>query len=155
MARNYLSIPKLQRSHRWSLGIDKYSKPTNYNRCNYLTMQGLKLTHVSKRGHWRFMMASWWRRAIDAKLKWFSRCCPDQLFNKQWRCRLRGPNTHTTALWSKVTKTSYLNEYAATGQSSGGQVSTVPKYIPTVPALSCMVVDECLSIYPFSSRLFH
>ena len=52
MGWNYLSIPKLQRLHRWSLGMDKLFHPTHYNGCNYLSMLGLKLIHVSKRGHW-------------------------------------------------------------------------------------------------------
>ena len=45
----YLSIPKLQRLHRWSLGIDEYFHLTLYNGWNYLSMLGLKLNHVSKR----------------------------------------------------------------------------------------------------------
>ena len=36
----------------WSLGMDKSFHPTCYNGCNYLSMLGLKLIHVSKRGHW-------------------------------------------------------------------------------------------------------
>ena len=52
MGWNYLSIPKLQRLHRWSLGMDKLFHPIHYNGCNYLSMLGLKLNHVSKRGHW-------------------------------------------------------------------------------------------------------
>ena len=51
MGWNYLSIPKLQRLHRWSLGMHKLFHPTHYNGCNYLSMLGLKLIHVSKRGH--------------------------------------------------------------------------------------------------------
>ena len=51
MGWNYLSIPKLQRLHRWSLGMDKQFHPIHYNVCNYLSMLGLKLNHVSKRGH--------------------------------------------------------------------------------------------------------
>ena len=49
---NYLSIPKLQRLHRWSLRIDKYIYPTLFNGCNYLSMLVLKLIHLSKRGQW-------------------------------------------------------------------------------------------------------
>ena len=49
MGWNYLSIPKLQRLHRWSLGMDKQFHPTVYYVCSYLL--GLKLNHVSKRGH--------------------------------------------------------------------------------------------------------
>ena len=51
MGWNYLSIPKLQRCNRWSLGMDKIFYPTLYWACNYLSMLGLKLNHVSKRGH--------------------------------------------------------------------------------------------------------
>ena len=52
MEWNYLSIPKLQRLHRWSLGMDKQFHSTHYNGCNHLSMLGLKLIHVCKRGHW-------------------------------------------------------------------------------------------------------
>ena len=48
---NYLYIPKLQRCNRWSLGMDKLFHPIFYNGCNCLSMLGLKLNHVSKRGH--------------------------------------------------------------------------------------------------------
>ena len=51
MGLNYLSIPKLQRCNRWSLGMDKLFQATLYQACNYLSMLGLKLNHVSKRGH--------------------------------------------------------------------------------------------------------
>ena len=51
MGWNNLSIPKLQRLHRWSLGMDKLFHPTSYNGCNHLSMLGLKLNHVSKMGH--------------------------------------------------------------------------------------------------------
>ena len=50
MGCNYLSITKLQRCNRWSLGIDKLFHPTLYWACDYLSMSGLKLNHVSKRG---------------------------------------------------------------------------------------------------------
>ena len=49
---NYLSIPKLQRLHRWSLGMDKKCHPTLYNVCNHLSLLRLKLNHVGKRGPW-------------------------------------------------------------------------------------------------------
>ena len=51
MGWNYLSIPKLQRCNRWSLGMDMQFHLTLYQACNYLSMLGLKLNHVSKRGH--------------------------------------------------------------------------------------------------------
>ena len=46
MGWNYLSIPRLQRCIRWSLGIDKYFHPTLYWACDYLSMVGLKLNHA-------------------------------------------------------------------------------------------------------------
>ena len=46
---DYLSIPKLQRFHRWSLGMDKWYHPTSYGGF----MLGFKLNHVSKRGRWQ------------------------------------------------------------------------------------------------------
>ena len=46
---NYLSIPKLQRCNRWSLGMDKWFNLTLYNGCNYLSMLGSKLNHVTER----------------------------------------------------------------------------------------------------------
>ena len=49
MEWKYLSIPKLHRCNRWSLGMDKLFHPTLYWACNYLSMLGLKLNHVSKR----------------------------------------------------------------------------------------------------------
>ena len=36
--------------NRWSLGMDKQFHPTFYNGCNYLSMLGLRLYHVSERG---------------------------------------------------------------------------------------------------------
>ena len=46
----YLSIPKLQRLHRWSLGMDKEFHPTFYHGCSYLSMLGLNLIHVREIG---------------------------------------------------------------------------------------------------------
>ena len=50
MGWNYFSIPKLQWFHHWTLGMDKYFHPIHYNGCNNLSMLGLKLIHVSKKG---------------------------------------------------------------------------------------------------------
>ena len=49
MGWNYLSIPKLQRCNRWSLGMDKVFHLTLYWTYDYLSMLGFKLNHVSKR----------------------------------------------------------------------------------------------------------
>ena len=46
---NYLFIPKLQRLHRWSLGMENYFVSELYDGCNYLSMLGFELIHVSKR----------------------------------------------------------------------------------------------------------
>ena len=48
MGWHYLSIPKLQRCNRWSLGMDTLFHPTHYNGCNYLSVLRLKLIHVIK-----------------------------------------------------------------------------------------------------------
>ena len=52
MEWNNLYIPKLQRLHRWSLGMGKWFHPTHFWTCDYLSMLGLKLNHVSKKGYW-------------------------------------------------------------------------------------------------------
>ena len=52
---NYLS--NKHRLHRWSLGMDKQFHPTLYNGCDYISMLGLKLMHVSKRDCWWFVSA--------------------------------------------------------------------------------------------------
>ena len=44
MGWNYLSIPKLQRCNRWSLGMDKWFHPTLYWACDYLSMLGPQVT---------------------------------------------------------------------------------------------------------------
>ena len=43
------SIPKLQRCNRCHLQMDKQFHLTHHNKCNYLSMLGLKLIHVCKR----------------------------------------------------------------------------------------------------------
>ena len=58
MGWNYLSIPKLQRCNRWSLGTDKKFHLTLYQACDYLSMLGLKFNHVSKSGPW-WQTTSW------------------------------------------------------------------------------------------------
>ena len=59
MGWNYLSIPKLQRCNRWSLGMDEQFHLRLNWACNYLSMMGLKLIHVSKSGH-RFWVLNIW-----------------------------------------------------------------------------------------------
>ena len=49
---NNLSIPKLQLCNHWSLGMDKYFHHILYWVSDYLSMQGLKLIHISKGGYW-------------------------------------------------------------------------------------------------------
>ena len=46
MVWKYLSIPKLQRWNRWSLGMDKLFHTTLYSACDYLSMLGLKSSGV-------------------------------------------------------------------------------------------------------------
>ena len=42
-------FPKFQWLHHQNLGMDKKFHPILYNGCNYISMLGLKLIHVSKR----------------------------------------------------------------------------------------------------------
>ena len=67
MGWNYLSIPKLQRYNRWSLGMDKLFHPILYNGCDYISMLGLKLNHVSKRGPWWLLLAPCHLELIEAE----------------------------------------------------------------------------------------
>ena len=71
MGWNYLSIPKLRRCNRWSLGMDKQFHPTLYRACDYLSMLGFKLNHVSKMGSW--------------KKKNFCNPHPSPLINSSWQ----------------------------------------------------------------------
>ena len=50
MEWNNLSIPKLQRCNRWSLGMDKYFHLMLYWSCDYLSMLGLNSIHLGKMG---------------------------------------------------------------------------------------------------------
>ena len=64
MGWNYLSIPKLQWCNRWSLGINKYFISHFAGACDYLSMLGLKLNHVSKRGP-RWHDIPWWCHRME------------------------------------------------------------------------------------------
>ena len=46
----YSSVPKLQRLQRWNLEMDKWFYFTLYWACDYLSVLGFKLIHVTKRG---------------------------------------------------------------------------------------------------------
>ena len=47
----YLSNPKLQRLHRWSLRMDEQFHSTSYWPCDYLSMLRLKLSMLVKEAH--------------------------------------------------------------------------------------------------------
>ena len=49
MKGNYVSFPKLQWPHRWILEMGKWNHPTFYSACDYSSMLGFQLIHVSKR----------------------------------------------------------------------------------------------------------
>ena len=42
--------PQVDWLPRWSLGMDKLFNPAFHDECNYLSMLGFKLIHVSERG---------------------------------------------------------------------------------------------------------
>ena len=65
---NCLSIHKLQLFHSCNLGMDKQFHPTQFSWCYYLSMLGLKLIHVSKRGHESLMKRRYFTRD---KYTWF------------------------------------------------------------------------------------
>ena len=48
MGWNYTSIPQFKRCNSWNLSMDKLFHPTLYMTCDYLSMLGLKLIHISK-----------------------------------------------------------------------------------------------------------
>ena len=60
MRWNFLSIPKLQRFHYWSLEINKQFHPTFYSGCNYWSMLGLKLISVNRKDTWWLMSGGTW-----------------------------------------------------------------------------------------------
>ena len=49
-ARAIFVVITAYKCNRWSLGMDQWFHPTLYWACNYLSMLGLKLIHVSKLG---------------------------------------------------------------------------------------------------------
>ena len=59
---------KLKRLHRWSLGMDKLYHPIPYGGCNYLSVLGLNLNHVSKRDHWPQPVMAAMKRAPSFKV---------------------------------------------------------------------------------------
>ena len=85
MGWNYLSIPNLQRVHRWSLGMDKLLHPTLYNGYDYISMLGLKLNHVSKRGYW------WRRNEQELQQPWYWPSSLITMTSTWTRWRLKSP----------------------------------------------------------------
>ena len=69
MGWNYLSIPKLQRCTRWSLGMDKRISSHTLLACDYLSMLGLKLNHVSNRGCFKHNDSQDVRRDINGNTR--------------------------------------------------------------------------------------
>ena len=70
MGWNYISIPKLQRLHRWSLWMDMQFHPTFYDGCDYLSMLAFKLFHVSKRAPGREELTQWGMNKIKLPPFW-------------------------------------------------------------------------------------
>ena len=52
--------------HLWRLEIDKWCHPILYNGCNYSSMLGLKLSHISKNGPW--FELTWWSISVVLNL---------------------------------------------------------------------------------------
>ena len=72
MRWNYLSITKVQRWNRWSLGMYEQFHPTLYWLCAYLYMMGIKLIHVSKgatSGHAYCICRIWSSKLVDVAVR--------------------------------------------------------------------------------------
>ena len=69
MGWTYWSITKLQWRNRWSLGMNKYFYATHYWAGDYLSVPGLKLNRVSKRGH-RWIICLGLKRHLLFKCSW-------------------------------------------------------------------------------------
>ena len=82
MGWNNLSIPKPQRCNCCSLEMNKLFHPTLYQAWTYLSMLGLKLKHVSKRGHW------------SSRFQWVNREQYDSNDNKSFIVINLHPNSH-------------------------------------------------------------
>ena len=112
MGWNYLSIPKLRRCNRWSLGMDKSFHPRLYQAGDYLSTLGFKLNYFSKRNPWcwnwnipyeldqfydRWLLASpghqklWYWKYRIAISTWYSSHESEPVFKPRWLsslCRL-------------------------------------------------------------------
>ena len=62
--------------------MDKFSHPTVYNGCNYLSMLGLKFIHVCQRG-------PWWRHIVWLHKTWSSMTQVSQHWFRWWLCTIR------------------------------------------------------------------
>ena len=93
MGWNYLSIPKLQRCSRWSLGMDKWFHPTLYNGCNYLSILCLKLNHVSKRN------PRCPGKVMTAKLSMFPFGKINNHWFRQWLVAWSAPSHYLNQCW--------------------------------------------------------
>ena len=105
MGWNYLSIPKLRRCNRWSLGMDKSFHPRLYQAGDYLSTLGFKLNYFSKRNPWcwnwnipyeldqfydRWLLASpghqklWYWKYRIAISTWYSSHESEPVFKPRW-----------------------------------------------------------------------
>ena len=96
---NYLSIPKLQRLHRWSLGIDKWFYSTLYHGCNYFNMLGLQSISVNKRSPWHAHVCGksiiWWRHQMEKLFRLTGHWC-GEFTGHRWTPRTKASDTE---LW--------------------------------------------------------
>ena len=72
-----ITFPSINYGATVEIGMDKQFHPTLYNGHNYLSVVGLKLNHVSKRGPWRHVrncevigsLESWFHRRWNGSLE--------------------------------------------------------------------------------------
>ena len=138
MERSYLSIPKLQRLHRWSLGMDESFHFTLHWACNYLAMLGLKFNHVSKMGHRNVNRQSAGRFSAISSDSWENIVLPMDIYKKSIiaketvKTNLAQLYVHWSHIVSAVDRTSACTEIAregscvSTGQVLGGLFTSGP-----------------------------
>ena len=123
---NYLSISKVKRLQRWSLGMDKWFHPTlyNLNGSNYLSMLGSKLIHVSNRDPCVYQ----YTRGGRSKLIWIDKYNLRRLLFWQWLGCIRHPDMQIHEMMTSSNE----NIFRVTGHLCGE--FTGPRWIPRTTA---------------------
>ena len=148
MGWHYLSIPKLQRCNRWSWGMDELFHPTFHWACDYLSMLGLKLINVSKRGHLQ-QTATNKKSRVPALLSWnityrYFSCdikvvqliqCRNTAIEWNWICRIESKGFRDLRNLLK-----WWPRPAVNGEMNGAVMNQHPKAVVSVVIFTNMDV---------------